>query len=146
VCEFELNGVDQFHCSGRVDTFDVWRTALFIAKLHDSDYVRVIGVDGKVGPLLVNAIEDLCAAGWLTGAACNGMRLSYEETDQGAGWFQWHHHHLHLSGTETPVSDWWSLPGSWGAPSGACHNPQTFPRRIPKLHEAARRRTLKVTP
>tara|TARA_Y100001934_G_C12259539_1_gene729302 strand:- start:214 stop:984 length:771 start_codon:yes stop_codon:yes gene_type:complete len=111
VCEFELGGVDQYHCSGRVDTLDVWRTALFIGKLHDSEYLRVIGVDGKVGPLVVEAIDQLCQRGWLTGNACNGLRLAYEETNQNNGWFYWHHHHLHVSLSDSPLSNGWSSPG-----------------------------------
>jgi len=109
VCEHEENGVDQFHCSGRVDTFDVWRTALFIGKLHDSDYMRVVGVDGKVGPLIENAVDTLCERGWLTGNACHGLRLAYDtREEQHNGWYYWHHHHLHVSGNDSPSL--WSLP------------------------------------
>lgn len=108
VCEFEVDGVDQSHCSGRVDTLDIWRTALFIGKLHDSEYLRVIGVDGKVGPLVVEAMDELCRLGWLEGNACENPRLAYEETNQNYGWFYWHHHHLHLSVSGYPISNFWS--------------------------------------
>ena len=140
VCEFEIDGVDQFHCSGRVDTLDVWRTALFIGKLHDSEYVRIIGVDGKVGPLITTATESLCAAGWLVGRACNGLNIAYEETDRGSGWYRWHHHHLHLSGTDTPTG-WWSFPAFRVPTSGMCHVRETFAQSTPKFIDPARRRS-----
>ena len=142
VCEFEMDGVDQFHCSGRVDTLDVWRTALFIGKLHDSDYMRVVGVDGKVGPLVVSAIEDLCVGGWLTGSACNGLRLAYDETDDDGGWYYWHHHHLHVSGGDTPDNSWWSLfPDFRQGLPGACHTLETGARGPRGFYETSRRRS-----
>ena len=51
-----------------------------------------------VGPLIESAIDQLCAGGFVTGAACgSGLALAYETTDQGRGWFAFHHHHLHVS-------------------------------------------------
>ncbi len=68
-----------------------------LAKLHDSPQLRVIGVDGRVGPLIESAIDQLCGAGFIDGPACDSLSLAYETTDNGAGWFYFHHHHLHMS-------------------------------------------------
>ena len=110
VCDHILDGQDQYHCVGEPDLLDVWRTALYLGKLHDNPYVRVIGVDGRVGPLLEDAIDQLCYAGWLTGNVCEpgGSLLSYETEDEGMGWYYFHHHHFHISLTE-PGSNAWSV-------------------------------------
>ncbi|MDE0883019.1 MAG: hypothetical protein OSB21_10525 [Myxococcota bacterium] len=97
VCEHVQNGEDQYHCVGQPVTLDVYRTALFIGRLHDSPNLRVIGVDGKIGPLVRSAIVQLCGAGWLRNSACNQLRMAYEETDLQQGWYRFHHHHLHIS-------------------------------------------------
>jgi hypothetical protein len=97
ICGHTINGREQYHCTETPSSLDVWRTALFIAKLHDSPQVRVIGVDGKVGPIIVQAIDKLCAAGLVQGNACEDLALAYEPEDQGRGWFMHHHHHLHVS-------------------------------------------------
>jgi len=101
VCEHtDSKGRDQYHCVSKPDNLDVYRSALFLAKLHDHDNVRVIGVDGQVGPLIEEAWEQLCDEGWLDpdSRICEGSdKLSYETTNSGRGWFYHHHHHFHLS-------------------------------------------------
>src|SRR5690606_22791199 len=98
VCPHTSGSSDAYHCTGEPTYLDVWRTAAFIAKLHESPQLRVIGVDGRVGPKVESAIDQLCSSGWLTGTACNGgLQLAYETTDNGAGWYHFHHHHLHIS-------------------------------------------------
>ena len=103
VCDHVQGGADQYRCVNDPDNFDVWRTALFFAKMHDSPYLRVIGTDGKIGPLIESAITQMCDAGWLSGnAACNSMAVAYETTNQGQGWYNFHHHHFHISTVASP--------------------------------------------
>lgn len=98
VCEYRVNGRDQYHCVEDPSILDVWRTALFLAYLHQSPQLRVIGVDGKIGPLVTSAIEQLCDGGWIPDRICRGrIQLAYETTDMGQGWYYFHHHHLHVS-------------------------------------------------
>lgn len=98
ICDHVSGGSDQYHCVSEPDELDVWRTALFIGKMHDSVQLRVIGVDGRAGPLIESAVDQLCDAGYLTGSACSGgLALAYETVDEGAGWFHFHHHHFHIS-------------------------------------------------
>ena len=98
VCEHVESNQDQYHCTSEPYLLDVWRTAAFIAELHESPQLRVIGVDGRVGPLIESAVDQLCASGWLVGNACTGgLQLAYETTDEGRGWYHFHHHHLHIS-------------------------------------------------
>jgi len=97
VCSHHTNGQDQYHCVGPPTNLDVWRSALFIGMLHVTSGVRVIGVDGQVGPLLESAISQLCSGGWLNTSACQSNQMTYEVTDTNRGWFRFHHHHLHLS-------------------------------------------------
>lgn len=97
VCPHTTNGQDQYHCTGAPNNLDVWRTALFIASFHASPNLRVIGVDGRIGPLVESAITQLCAGGWVNNGACSSLKMTYEVTDTGRGWFRFHHHHLHVS-------------------------------------------------
>jgi len=97
VCEHTSGGADQYHCTGAPTLLDPWRTALFLGHLHANPGLRVIGVDGRVGPIVDSAITQLCADGWLTGAACSRHSITWEETDTGRGWFRFHHHHFHIS-------------------------------------------------
>ena len=100
VCDHVQGGADAYHCVGEPTLLDPWRTALFLAKMHDSPQLRVVGVDGKVGPMVEDAIASLCANGWLDGSrACRAasLALAYEVTDTQRGWFHFHHHHLHIS-------------------------------------------------
>jgi hypothetical protein len=105
VCEHVQNGADQYHCVAEPAILDVYRTALFIGRLHDTPYLRVIGVDGKVGPLIRNAVAQLCGSGWLRNGACSRLKLAYEVEDQGQGWYRFHHHHLHIS-LSAPTNGW----------------------------------------
>tara|TARA_Y100001954_G_scaffold159118_1_gene168883 strand:+ start:86 stop:1720 length:1635 start_codon:yes stop_codon:yes gene_type:complete len=103
VCDHVQNGQDQYRCVSEPDNFDVWRTALFFAKMHDSPYLRVIGADGKIGPQIESAITQMCDAGWLPGnSACDSMAVAYETTNQGQGWYNFHHHHFHISTVASP--------------------------------------------
>jgi len=97
VCEHTSGGRDQYHCTGAPTLLDPWRTALFLGHLHANPSLRVIGVDGRVGPLVNSALTQLCADGWVSGAVCSRHKITYEETDMGRGWFRFHHHHLHIS-------------------------------------------------
>lgn len=97
VCEHTSGGSDVYHCTSEPTLLDPWRTALFLGHLHASPHLRVIGVDGRVGPIVDSAITQLCADGWLSGEACTSHQITWEETDTGRGWFRFHHHHLHMS-------------------------------------------------
>jgi hypothetical protein len=101
VCEHrDPKGSELSRCVSPPDNLDVYRTALFLAYLHDSDSLRIIGVDGQIGPLIEEAWERLCDEGWLSGdhPVCTGEdRLTYETTDRGYGWYRHHHHHFHVS-------------------------------------------------
>ena len=103
VCDHTENGQDAYHCTSEPNNLDIWRTALFFAKMHDSPYLRVIGADGKIGPLLESAITQMCDAGWLPGSsACSNMAIAYETTNEGHGWYHFHHHHFHISTMASP--------------------------------------------
>ncbi len=98
ICPHTTNGYDAYHCTGAPTILDVKRSALFLGALLLSPRTRIIGVDGKVGPLVEPAIESFCADGTLPQAACDNLtRLAWETTDTGRGWFKFHHHHLHVS-------------------------------------------------
>ncbi len=98
ICPYTQGGQDAYHCTGQPTTLDVWRTAMFLGLLFQSPRTRVIGVDGKVGPLVEQAIDVLCGNNWLTGTPCTqSVALAYETTDEGMGWYYFHHHHLHIS-------------------------------------------------
>ena len=99
ICPHTTGGAEQYHCTADPNNLDVWRHALFLGALFTSSRVRVIGVDGRVGQLMLNTMPTLCANGWLPQAACTAAqtKLAYEITDTGRGWFQFHHHHSHIS-------------------------------------------------
>ena len=100
VCEHMSGGADQYHCVSEPNNLDIWRTALFLGALFSSPRTRVIGVDGKVGAIMSDALQVLCGDGWLPQSNCNVVAnypLAYEVTDKGQGWYRFHHHHLHIS-------------------------------------------------
>jgi len=42
------------------------------------------------------AYDKLCADGWLPSNACGTRKITYEVTDEGRGWYLFHHHHFHV--------------------------------------------------
>ncbi|MBI5481974.1 MAG: hypothetical protein HY906_24175 [Deltaproteobacteria bacterium] len=101
ICTHTTSGVEQYHCTAAPTTLDQWRHALFLGVLTEHARLRVVGVDGKAGPIIEAAITQLCTDGWMSGASCNDVPLAYEVTDTGMGWFLFHHHHSHVSLTPT---------------------------------------------
>jgi len=88
---------DAYHLTGEPHALDPWRTALFIAYLSEHHHLRVIGVDGQVGPVIEDALDDLVRLGYIDQELRDSIPLMYEVTDQGYGWFRFHHHHMHIS-------------------------------------------------
>jgi hypothetical protein len=97
VCKHTRFGVEVNHCTGAPRLLDPWRTALFIAYAAEHPLVRVIGVDGQVGPVLERALDGLAGAGWVDAGAREDIPLAYEATYEGLGWYQFHNDHLHIS-------------------------------------------------
>jgi hypothetical protein len=98
ICEHVEGGQDQYHCVAAPTRLDLRRTAIFLGALLTSPRVRVIGVDGKVGPLVRPAIQELCDTGVVAAEACTRLgKIVFEETNGGLGWYRFHHHHLHVS-------------------------------------------------
>jgi len=100
ICDHLQGGQDQYHCVSEPYLLDLWRTSLFLGALFSSNRTRVIGVDGKVGALAAQGMQALCGNNWLPQSNCNvvaNYALAFELTDGGAGWYRFHHHHLHLS-------------------------------------------------
>jgi hypothetical protein len=123
VCPHTQNGVEQYHCVGQPTTLDASRSALFLAKLFESNRVRVIGVDGQIGPVVAAAAKTLHTQGKISTASLNAFssKLAYETTNTGKGWFQFHHHHLHMSTWTT----------SYGTPSTTPPTPPLAPELTP---------------
>jgi hypothetical protein len=96
VCESSIDGRDQHHCVAAPDRLDASRTALFLEALASSGLLRVVGVDGQIGPVLEARLQELCDDGITD---CTPVPLAYEATDIGRGWFLFHHHHMHVSFT-----------------------------------------------
>jgi hypothetical protein len=98
ICVSTLNGREQYHCTADPIYLDVWRHAAFLGFVLEHSSIRVIGVDGKAGPLLQEAMTRLCTDGWLTTGACGRRsRVTFETTDTNRGWYLFHHHHSHIS-------------------------------------------------
>jgi hypothetical protein len=99
ICEHSSGGSDAYHCTKEPHLLDLWRTTLYLGAFMSSPRIRVIGVDGKVGASVMNAMPKLCAAGYLPQNSCTAVKskLAYEVTNEGRGWYQFHHHHFHIS-------------------------------------------------
>ena len=89
--------MDQYHLLEPPYALDKWRTALFVAYLSEHPRIRLIAVDGQIGPVLEDAIDELVELGWLAADARATMPLGYEVEDQGYLLYLFHHHHMHLS-------------------------------------------------
>ncbi|MDD5306176.1 MAG: hypothetical protein PHU25_02535 [Deltaproteobacteria bacterium] len=99
ICNHYQDNVDVQHCTDPPNLLDPWRQAMFVGAIFEHPNLRVIGCDGKVGPILMHYIQALCAGGWLTTYACASQLLTYEVTNMGYGWYHSHHHHIHVSYT-----------------------------------------------
>ncbi len=100
ICEHYTNGQDQYHCVAQPTILEPKRTAFFLAAILASGRVRVIGVDGKVGPKLLTAMDELVRDGLISPTAQQRFKsgtITWEETDTQRGWFLFHHHHAHIS-------------------------------------------------
>jgi hypothetical protein len=97
VCRFEQAGMPVHHCVGPPTHLDPWRTALFIGVLFEQPGIRVVGVDGRIGPILRARLERLAQDGWLTRETVARTRLVFETQDVGLGWYHFHYNHMHVS-------------------------------------------------
>ncbi|MCO4762021.1 MAG: hypothetical protein KC502_10990 [Myxococcales bacterium] len=106
VCPSTINGKNANHCVGAPTILDAERSALFIMSLLTSSRVRVIGVDGKIGPVLQKAIATLQSKKLISKSAVKrfASKVAWEEVNEKLGWYYFHHHHLHLSTYTTPYS------------------------------------------
>ncbi len=127
VCPHTINGKEAYHCVGPPNILDVQRSALFIARLLESPRVRVIGVDGKIGPLIAVALKELLAKKLIRTSAWKrfASRVAWEEINGGAGWFLHHLHHLHLSTRQTVYG---APPPPPPPPMSALRSPRIVPQ------------------
>lgn len=142
VCEHTAGGADAYHCTKAPHLLDPWRTALFLGAANEHPQIRVIGVDGKVGPIVEMALSTLCQGGWIPQTACNlaKQKLAYEETNQGHGWYLSHHHHFHVSfigtkgaSTAPPKGQQCLIPGcDTPALEAFIHTHTLAPRALPR--------------
>jgi hypothetical protein len=94
----DARGKERWRCVAAPTHLDAWRTALFIGAFLEEPQIRVIGMDGLVGPPVLEAFDELCATGWIDRAACARRRLiQFETRNRGRGWFFGHHNHLHAA-------------------------------------------------
>ena len=105
ICPHTNGTTEANHCTADPNSLDVWRHALFLGHVFESTRTRVVGVDGKAGPLLMSALGNLCTNGWLSTTACNNIVLAYEVTNNNQGWYYFHHHHSHISLKQMSFTD-----------------------------------------
>lgn len=94
---------EAYHLTEPSYALDKWRTALFITYLAEHPLLRVIGVDGQIGPVLEGALDELVNIGWIDPDLTDSIPLAYEAEDTGMGWYYFHYHHMHIS--MNPVFD-----------------------------------------
>ncbi len=97
VCVHYDGHAEAYHCVGEPYGLDKWRTALYIAYLSGHPRLRVVGVDGKVGPVVEEALDELVGSSWIDPDLRDSIPLAYEEENTGMGWYRFHHHHKHTS-------------------------------------------------
>jgi hypothetical protein len=134
ICNSVVNGQDQQHCVGDPVYLDVWRHAFFLGSVFESTRTRVIGVDGKAGPKILSAMNQLCNSGWLSAASCNNAVLAYETTDGGQGWYYFHHHHSHISLKSSPFANDKTTTLECDSPIGCNPTVRSIPKRPAGLH------------
>ena len=101
--------VEDHHCSGPPEKLDACRTALFIADLFETPGIRVVGVDGRVGPAIEECLDRLVAGGTLDRATRARVALAYEREDTGRGWYRFHFGHMHVSVARPIVVESWTF-------------------------------------
>ena len=131
VCPHSTSGKEAYHCTGSPNILDVPRTTLFIAKLLESSRVRVIGVDGKIGPLLKSQAQQLYSKGMISAAANSrfSSKLAFETTNSNMGWYYFHHHHMHVS-TYTSSYSSSAPPPPPVSPQWSPSRPQLMPPKV----------------
>ena len=97
VCVHYEGYFDAGHCVEEPYGLDRWRQALYIAYLSEHPRVRVIGVDGQIGPVIEDALDTLVVSGWIDSGLRESIPLAYEGENTGMGWYLSHHHHMHTS-------------------------------------------------
>jgi len=97
ICDYYDNESLVYNCVDEPYALDRWRTALFLAYLSEHPRLRVVGVDGKAGPILHDTLDELVASGFIASSLRARIPLTYEVTDLGRGWYSFHHGHLHIS-------------------------------------------------
>ncbi len=100
VCdETDASNTKVNHCTGPPNKLDLTRSTLFLGKVFESGRIRVAGVDGKIGPLMIKEAEALHKKRLITSRALRVLkkRLRWEITNTGQGWYLSHHHHVHVS-------------------------------------------------
>jgi hypothetical protein len=138
VCPHTTGGVDQYHCVAPPTILDTPRTTLFIGKALESTRIRVIGVDGQIGPLVVAEAKKLAAQGLISSTALSRFnKLAYETTNQGMGWYQFHHHHFHMSTTNAAYSTPAMPPPVEPVPEAADPYASVDPMQLTIVHPAA---------
>lgn len=106
---------------------------MFLGAIFESSRTRVIGVDGKAGPVLLSALSKLCQQGWLSGLSCGNVALAYETTNMGQGWYRFHHHHAHISLKPASFTDAVACAAGDGGP-GCDPIVKSVPRRQAGIH------------
>jgi hypothetical protein len=96
VCKHTRFGMDVYHCTEYPQLLDPWRTALFIAYVAENPLVPAIGVDGQIGPVVDEALDQLAESGWIDRDLRDRIPLFYEAKPEGLGLFRFHHHHMHI--------------------------------------------------
>ena len=94
---------DAYHLVEAPYALDNWRAALYLTYLAEHPRLRVIGVDGQIGLALEDTFDELVEREWLSTGVRDIIPLAYEVEDTGMGWYQFHHHHMHVS--INPVHD-----------------------------------------
>jgi hypothetical protein len=102
VCRSTKFWMEFSHCTEPPGTLDPWRTALFIASMSEYSRLRVIGVDGQAGPVILASLEQLAQNDWLNPDLQGRIPFTFEVTNEGYGWFHFHHHHMHIATGPAP--------------------------------------------
>jgi hypothetical protein len=136
ICAHTSGGTDQYHCTADPTLLDPWRHAMFLGHVFESTRTRVIGVDGKAGPIILSALDYLCDNNWMSAASCGDVALAYETTNTGQGWYQFHHHHSHISLKQS--STFTDMVLNCESPWGCNPSVRSIPQRPAGIHRLSK--------